>query len=346
MPVTPTKTWEYNINNAESAVDITTRNDQLMLLLKRLLTDTGGVQAVDDANSNISLTSPFVVVASSNDVVADSNDNWNSTADLVWGSSGSWIHLRQVDYFGVGDHLNLLIFLGTTISVHQLARVQWARGADGWQNDGSITSPPTPEVGVTVITTRDGTTTTGDVLVSDEMWGSDATNNQAVLHLRISDDGQCGAWFVCVGGAVVASHGWQRGEEDQARTNDFFVWGLGADLNSEIFTWVSNFNTLRTMRSLDNGDVEFGAFVGTPCFSGTEDQHASFNHGGTGNRFLAQAPLYDDAQFSCFGVLTDMWWNSTQEATGDGSPTTGNVTKRTVGQFAIPWPSGATMQVA
>lgn len=345
MPVIVEKTWEYAVNILVSEVDITTRNDVLMLTLKELLTDTGSHQFIDEDSANISNTKPWVVVASSNTVTADSSDNWNSTADLVWGGSGSWIHLRQVDYFGSGDHLNMLIFLGTVTSVHQLARVQFARGADGWQNDGTTGSPPTPEVGVVVLTTKDGTTTFGDVATSGQMWGSDSVNSQAYLSYRISDDGQCGAWMVNTQNSNSAFHGWQRGNEDQARTHDWWVWGMSADANSDVLTW-ANLNGVAVMRSIDDSDLEIVAYTGQPVFTLGELRHADNNSGGTGNRFLAQATLHDNGRLSCFGLWTDIWWNSSANNTGDGSPVTPPATKRALGEMAIPWPSGTAMPVA
>lgn len=348
MPVTVEKTWEYVVNVVVNEADITTRNTTLMLTLKELLTDTGGHQFIDENSANISNTKPWIVVASSNSSVADSNDNWNSNSDLVWDSEASphsWIHLRQVDYFGSGDHLNLLISLGPTTSVHQLAYVAWARGADGWQNDGTTTTRPTAEVGVTPIVVKQGSTTSGSIDSSDQMWGRDSTNNQAVLHYRISDDGECGAWFTTIANGNSCFHGWQRGNEDQARNEDWWVWNMGTDSNSDVLEW-ANVNGTPAMHSLDDSDIKIDAYIGQPIFTLVELRHADYNSGGTGNRFLAQCTLHEDSRLSCYGILTDVWWNSSVNNTGDGSPVTPPVTKRVLGEMVIPWPSGQPMQVA
>lgn len=80
-----TKSYEFDVNNVVYDVDNTELNKQLLL-------------GIVNAMTNVGRTTPWVVVQSSNGTVADSNNNWSTTADINWdlaGNAHSWIVLRQ-----------------------------------------------------------------------------------------------------------------------------------------------------------------------------------------------------------------------------------------------------------
>lgn len=349
MAITNTKTWEYVVNLVVSEVDIATRNRQLTLQLKRALTDTGGVQAVDEAGANISLTSPWAIVASSNGVVANTSDNWSALADIVYAAAGNahaWIHLRQVDYFGAGDHLHMLLDCIPSISGNPVARMSFTRGATGYNNNGTTTNRPTHAEATSEIITRDGAATIGDEVTSDMMWGSDASNAQAILHVRISDDGLCGAVFVAVGGLIQAWHGWQAHEEpDPDVDHQFEVWSLSNDSAQDVPDWSSALNTSAFMQSLANAGTLLASYVSNTFYNNSGTNVIASNNAST-SRMLVPAYIVNTVTTSVRSVLTDMWWGNASDTTGDGSPAMPPVTRRQVGEMVIPWPSGVSMQVA
>lgn len=347
MALTPTKTWEYSVNNVISAgPDIGDRNERLWLLLKNLLTDTGGYSIVDEDGAATVVTSPWVVIASSNAVTADASDNWNAQSDIVGAAAGvahSWIHLRQVDYFGAGDHLNLLLCVENNSNC-TLGRVSYVRGATGFNNDGTTTNRPTVEATKTEIVLKDGTTTSGDIKTSDQMWGTDGTNAQAVLHYRISDDGQAGAWWLTVGGNTYSFFGWQRDEEGPAteHTNDFWVWAAAKDAVTDVCIWASEFNVTNPFWSLDNGDLVINGYVTIPVADASESLFTALND--TTDKMLAQMFLVSGT--NNYGLLTDVWWGSDANSAGDQSPATPPVVRSQFGHMVVPWPSGINQVVS
>src|SRR5690606_6901761 len=83
-----TKTWEYVCNEVVAAgSDIDDRNQRLMLRMHQALTDQLDTRAQDD--SAIAMTSPLVVLASSNGSTANTSDNWTTQADITFANAGS-----------------------------------------------------------------------------------------------------------------------------------------------------------------------------------------------------------------------------------------------------------------
>ena len=351
MALNPTKTWEYTVNLVRSGGSITIRNQELWLALKDAIFGTGSVQAVDVLGVNISLTAPPIVIASSDSVTADSTDRWAVIADIVGApaaSPHSWIQGRFVDYFGSGDHLNFLMSCEDTADLAN-GFVSWVRGALGYNADGTTTSRPTPDVAETEVITRAGLSPAGDAKSSDVMWGSDSVNTQCVLHVRMSDDGQCGGWWVMAAGACLGFQGWQRDEEGAGsldHINDFWVWAGSLDGTAEMNEWDSNstWNSLSLLRSLDGADVEINAFVTMPVASGTEVPVIRDNAGNS--RMMYPIYIIDISSGIPHGVFTDVLWGSALEASRDQSPASPPVVRSQIGEQVIYWPSGVDMLVA
>lgn len=348
MPISVVKTWEYVVNGTYSGGSLTARNQALWLALKEALTDTGSAQFVDAANSNISASSPWDVVASSDGSSAGASDNWSATSDIVGnaaGSAHSWIHLRQTDYFGSGDHLHLLLAV-EDVADCSLGRVSYTRGSTGYNNDGTTTDRPTHAESTDEIVVRDGLTAAGDKITSDTMWGSDSSNTQAVLHVRMADDGSAGGWFLCIGGVCVSVAGWQDEEEGEpTEVHPFHVWHLGSDNNSLVtLDWTGVINGEDFVRSLNSAGVEVNGYVSQPVFASTETRMADNN--ASNSRALFPAHLAYVGSTSCRGELIDIWWGSTANNTGDQSPATPPVTRAQFDEMVIPWPSGASQNVA
>lgn len=351
MPAaTPTYSWEHVINQQIPHGGSTdTRNRTTLFRLKQAL--TGALTTYDAAGSVVAMSAPFVVVASSNGTTASAADNWASVADVNHDNAGavhSWIHLRLTDYFGSGDHLHLLIDFIPATGVGAIGRVSWARGATGYNNDGTTINRPTLAAAVEIIV-RDGATTGGDSLSSDMLFGDDGGSNDVVLHFQISDDGQAGRWFVFNGGFVVAVAGWQRDEDGPAsRTNDFLVYYCSRDVTTDVWQWTSGFSSLALFRSLTNAGSEFGVYGSIPMVnSSTANILPSFNVNAFDNsRFMAKPLLFNTVgTLGCMGVLSDWWWGRTADANGEGGPVA-TPAFRKVGELLTPWPVGQNMLVS
>lgn len=351
MAITPTKTWEYSVNHVHSAANLTDRNRELWLKLKQMLTDTGSPGYLDAAGGALgSPTSPWSVIASSDGVTADATDRWSDAAtDIIGAANGvahSWIHLRQVDYFGSGDHLNMLLAVND-IANCSLGYVALSRGALGWNLDGTATTRPTLESGAVLVVTRDGSTSSGSLRTSDVMWGGDADNNNRVISFRMSDDGQCGAWWVFSGGNCIANAGWQVDEGAPAsRVHPWGAWYGSADALTEQHNWADQWNFDNWIQTPDNSGVEVAANVGVPGFGASEQNASSLNDGFDATRMFLPAHLGIITLNAVIGVWTDLWWGSDNNSSGDQAPLTPPVVWASVGSMVIPWPSGVTMTVS
>jgi len=350
MAITPSKTWEYSVNHVISAASFTLRNEILWLRLKEILTDTGAPGYLDAAGGALANpTKPWVVIASSDSTTADATDRWAVVADIVGSAAGvahSWIHLRQVDYFGSGDHLNMLLAC-EDLSNLTLGYVAYSRGALGWNLDGTITNRPTLESGAVLLQTRDGLSGAGSLRTSDVMWGGDADNNNRILSVRISDDGLAGAWFVFTGGNCIANGGWQTDEGAPAsRLQPWAVWYGSTDSLLEEFNWADQWNFDNWLQTPDNLGVEVIANVGIPGFGSGEANATSLNDGFDATRMFLACPLGIITLSAVVGVWTDLWWGSDNNSSGDLAPLTPPTVWASVGTMIIPWPSGVTMTVS
>jgi len=161
------KVWQHNVNIQQGNTGV--KNDDyagILLSIKRLLT------GVAPNGRPLSWTGIWTIKASSNGVVADLNDNWNSTADLVWSSSNrSWIVLSQS---ATGSE----ICLDCNSSSTQIMSWVWSHSA-GF----NVSSP--------VINARP-IATDGLVFLSSGSWCSaESSPFGARLHVMLSTDGEC-----------------------------------------------------------------------------------------------------------------------------------------------------------
>lgn len=348
MAVTPTKTWEYSVNHVMSGADVEARNKEIFLRLKEALTDTGSPGFLDASGAALgSLTAPWTVVASSDAVTADATDRWDTVSKIVGAAAGvahSWIHLRQVDYFGSGDHLNMLIAC-EDIANCSLGYVAFARGALGWNLDGTTTNRPTIEAGKVPLVTRDGLSSAGDPKSSDIVWGDDSTNDNRVLHVRISDDGKCGSWFICDSGACTAFAGWQEDEGGPSRNEPWMCWYLSDDSTAEQATRAF-FEGHDYFRTLDDSNLEVNGYISSPKYGAGNASLLALNTGFDGSRFFFPPYLVYPTKTAIGGVLTDVWWGSDSDGTGDQAPTTPPVTFAKFSDIVIPWPSGTAQTIS
>lgn len=346
MP-TFTKTWEYVVNQVVSAgSSITDRNQRLMLTMKQAMVDA--LDTRSQANAAIAMSVPCTVVASSNGTVANTSDNWNAQADINWanaGSAHSWIVLRFPDFFGAGQHLHMLIDL-IPVSATGLAYIAFSR--DGWNNNGTTTNRPTA-VSTDVLLVKDGSSGVGNVWASDSWAGHNTTNNQAVLHYAIADDGSAIKCVICQGGVTSAVWSvWHdvSGPTRAAASDPYSVFYCSSSATTEAFT-EANVDDAAGVFSLDAAGASTAQHFGKVVFSSANTSMVD-NNISSYDSSRVPVPVFICAA-SPQGVLDvapDLWWGYSGDATGDPFPITGTRDTVCIGDFIMPFPDDVVMQAA
>jgi hypothetical protein len=162
MPLpTLEKTWQYSTNNIDVPAGTALENFQrAMFRVKAILVGFA--------------TAPWVVLASSNGVVANTSDNWTSFASCVFAATGarSWIVLRQA---GVAANYQMLIDL--------------TGGASGSLARFKIS----PSAGFTGLTsTSTVPAATDEYTIRASTWFGNLTNTpfKSIVHGQMSSDGE------------------------------------------------------------------------------------------------------------------------------------------------------------
>lgn len=171
------KVWEFDTNNTVAAGGtILASYQNLMFTIKQILVSGFGTQS-------------WTVVSSSNSLVANSSDNWNSVADIVFNTEGgihSWIILKNT---ALGANWQILL--------------NCANGAFGNANGDRGYFHCSPS-GAFAGGTTSVSPSAGDQykLQQTDYWsGSSASPFGFTAHGAKSTDGHCTRIFVCVGGA-------------------------------------------------------------------------------------------------------------------------------------------------
>lgn len=157
-----TKTWQFNVNNAQTAQGTALLDNRTALLaIKNAMIGFG--------------TQPWTVVSSSNSVTANSSDNWTVPTSLVWQSNGvshSWIVLKQA---GIGTNFQILLSCTSGSSTGQILTIRYS-----------------PSVGFTGGTsTTDPTASDSVLMLNNASWGGVSADVAMRWSVMQSTDGQC-----------------------------------------------------------------------------------------------------------------------------------------------------------
>jgi hypothetical protein len=157
------KTWQFDVNNQLTSL-ANAQHDNAQVLI-----------SIKDALKGFA-SNPWVVIASSDSVVADGNDNWSDpTTDVIWGLPGnphSWIQLRQT---GIDTNFEIIIEAGDPGSSYR-----------------DITLAMSPKIGFTGGSTTARPTASDEViLLNDARYFDSAFTFDARMHYMQSTDGQC-----------------------------------------------------------------------------------------------------------------------------------------------------------
>lgn len=346
------KTWRFVPNVLVSEVDDLTMRAELMFQIKRRLT----------GNSAGDWTTPpsafWVVVSSSDSVTADATDRWLDNGDLVWAAEASphsWILLRRVDYFGVGDHLEWLISL------------------NGTSRNGGIGSFMTRNNGGTFTGFSGGTTTArpsslqevqlrpdngATASVSGWMGLDSATPTTRRFHVLASSDGQEWRVLFCTGGNCVALWSFGQLVEPPALDDtgvagwDFPVAALvyALDSDAELLT-VSNFNDTSGDSHYAIGELNTPsthlAHVGTLAL--TTDEFVIrmvANNSFDGSVPFTSQPLIldtDQVRSGLMGYVKDQWWGLQLNNTADDYPDDASRQFVQASSWIFPWIGDGTV---
>lgn len=312
LPTLEYSNWRFNVNQTFTTVNKAVDNPRYLLAIKNTLISSTGW--TDSDGYVATLSSPWVVVASSNSTTADTSDNWNSDNDLVYSTGAhSWIVLRQTGISGQNSEVCFDLTPGG--SSFQIA-VKWSHNGFDLTNLNTSTSP---------VSTDQFIFTKGNSLV-----GSSS------LHVSITDGGECTRIMGYIGGITrilwtfdkpkYVIPGW---DNPSFHIHVFFEVPNYTALNVNNNRMITNLGGLLTPAHLTAMGY-FTNYIG----------NISIPNGITGEWPIIPARIYsvNNGYSGIVGEVADMWWGSVGVTTGDTYPDTG-VLKQfvTFGNLIFPW---------
>lgn len=309
MPLpTLEKTWQFDTNNVDAPGASAYENYQRAVFrIKEILTGFA--------------TNPWVVVASSNGVVANATDNWASYTDIVFSGLGtphSWIVLSQTGMLGA--QLRIACF-----SPANLATVFTLSPAAIYSGFTSTTTPPAAA---------------DEIVPGAGTWfGSFAAPFQSVIHGMQSTDGQCTRIIFCSGGASQGFLSLERIHSPvTGMTNP--ICGMVRGENGTPVTTVGNLNVNNYFKGVDAGTPINLSLSMESGYNAT--MSALFYQNQISNEWhLANAGFVSNTlpKTGRHGRIADAWFGSSAPTITDGSTYPSGVSRQFVqfGQLVLPW---------
>lgn len=300
-----TKTWQFNVNNAQTAQGTALADNRLALFnIKTAMIGFG--------------TQPWTVVSSSDSTASGNTDKWVAATNLVWntaGSAHSWIVLKQT---GIGSNAQLLISCSASSGSGLNATIKFS-----------------PSVGFTGgTTTADPTATDAITFINGVAWTTINTDVALRWSVMQSTDGQCTRVFVFSGGTLTSFWMIEKfanatgGTPGASNTG----WGFATTLLSVVNTFNGQTNqngtTAATIISYESAsNIAIASEV-----SGAWDMFP------IGIVCTATAGCRGK-----LGTIQDAWFGSSGIALGDTYPATGSPLAQFVqfGLLILPWNNGA-----
>jgi len=323
-----TKTWNFDVNNSIAVGGTFVGYGELMFQWKTFLTTAG--------------SSPWTVVSSSDGVGNVGVDLWISAlACNVHDNAGanhSWIVLANAA-LGI-EFCVECIKSGGGQSTIMSSFISEAVGFTG----GTATNRPTAadEIDTSATANR-------------HQWaaGLDLTVNPGILHMQMSDDGDCTRWWIYVAGVIrmlmaiekpkLPVSGWSPPWLCVAPVNYY-----AATAYTPSYSHLNDINTVT--RSRAGGVVNSLYLTSEGAVSSMLGQTQTWANDLDGNAW----PFFPIGLFSTLagsrgrhGEVFDLWWGSTNPADGDAYPA--DLTRQfvTVGDLIVPWVGdGSTMLIA
>jgi len=281
---TVTKTWIFNVNNAQAAQgSVQLCNQVLMLALVNALIASGKWAVYYSCNSTAAGTP------------GDGVNRWAGAANLVWNSAGSahsWMVLKNTS-LAAGNY-QLLLDLFDPSNFYLTARYSNNAGFTG----GSTTAAPTA--------------TDQASLVVGAGWGQLTVNAALRWSVEVSTDGQC-TRVICASQGVARSL-WlieQLGSPETGITYPTagYIAAAAGAVTPGLTTWVCNpVVGVSTATSLVGYESQLTNLTSPSSFSG--------------NWPMCQCSIDGNAvnMYGRIGLLQDLWIGTTSAASGDSYP--------------------------
>ena len=321
LPVLDYSTWRFKVNqNLDSPGTALECFQQLLWAIKDSL--IAGSGWTDSAGAAASVTSPWTVVASANGTVADTADNWATSADLVSavpGNPHSWIVLRQTGVNGQNQEFCIDLYYTNPSRVG----IIWSP-----VNGFDVSSP---------VTTARPTATDEFVLwTTGGDWLTTYITFNCALHVLMTDGGECTRFFVYIGGACKTFLAMEKPKDSDLN------WSNPAVL----------YNTPREPPAYTTLNDITRAYINVPG-STVACYLSSLAYGAA---MIGQNLTVANEVSGCWpmipvrvvgstypavglvGTLRDTWWGAASVADGDTYPDTGTLKQfLQVGNLIIPW---------
>lgn len=333
------KTWQFDVNNQVLA-DATQEGDNnnapddkrtLLFEIKEFLTNaaSGAWTVVASAGGN---GTGFVAGTP----VADATDNWLAFDDLRWNApktaNRSWIVLRQTDFFGSGQHLEVCIDCVHTSTAQDGGLLDILMSRAGFTGFTSLNARPTATDEVSIL--LDGTWAgpnndpTGRTWRWHGMISTDGKATRVVIHLNDNPI----SWFI-VQAPANAVTGWNSPViADWASTG-----ATTGTINS-----FSNYHDLALLHTINTAGLQFGDRL----FMTSE----GFGASAAGEVFTVANQVDGNFGFFPMGVAStqpgfigrhadvdDLWWGNANTNEGDTFPLAATRLFVQFGDMIFPW---------
>lgn len=321
------KTWHISANNTTTMqVNTITTCKNLWLNTKRALTGYAAIWPLGVP------ATPWTVVSSSNSIVANTSDNWNSVADLIGATNGnahSWIVLKQT---GIATNFQICLDFNETFNSGSII-VSENAGFTG----GSTTNRPTA--------------TDEQVLINAAaVWG-DSTNAQAQLDVWMASDGSQTRVAYFRGGFALSFMMFDKPAYPVSGwTRPWYAFARAGYSGGNVNTY-SNLLNNSTSGFASRGSGAFTGFATGEGGQGTNQVLAGFSGlGDVANSFSAEYHLFPIGYASIttnnkgrHGMFVDAWWKPMGMSNADSFPVS-SATKQfvVVGDIILPWIGDST----
>ena len=288
--------------------------------IKNALID--GTGWTDSTGAAATLSTPWTVVASSNGTVANTSDNWNTNADMVWANAGtahSWIVLRQTGLIA-GQNFEICFDFKDTAQYDMSVAVSFGQGFN-------VSSP---------VTTVRPTAPDELFWLSNQNWFMSSNAFNTVLNFQVTDDGQCTRFWGLVAGAAKMFWALDRPKNTVTGWTDPVFLAMA----SATGILCTSFNDNAYACSRING-INVPLYISADFYNGMAVIQAQT----TVNSISSEWPIIragivctQTGRYGRHGELSDMWWTSTTPAVADTFPASGTLKQFIViPNMVIPW---------
>jgi hypothetical protein len=247
----------------------------------------------------------WTVVASSNSITADTNDNWNSIADIICATAGSihsWIVLKNT---AIASNFQVCFDMSNATTSNMTCAVSYSSGFSG----GTTTARPTA--------------TDEAVILNNAQWAytsSDTSNNYSIT-MFYSSDYKCNRIYFSplpYGSEGIATNLFifDVPKDPVSWWDEQWIAGVSYKISTyaNLCTSTTN-NKIYTRINGTRCDLSLGSW-GTTVPYGTTDQGSSVDHNGA--YILSPIPLLSltAARTGFAGLLYDAYWAGDQVAHG------------------------------